>query len=74
LTERGKDSKEVIAKRLDKTREEISHYAEYDYLVINDNLEVATKELISIIIANRLTTVKQTNKNIALLQALCDGN
>lgn len=51
---RAKDDEEVIATRLRKAADEISHYAEYDYLVINDEFENATAALESVFISRRL--------------------
>ena len=41
LVGRGQDSKEVIAERMSKAISEISHYDEYDYVIVNDNFEQA---------------------------------
>ncbi len=49
LVKRGTDSPEEIAKRLRTARKEITRISEYDYLVINDNLEVAVEDVLSII-------------------------
>lgn len=54
LVRRAEDSSEVIEKRLDNALEEISHWNEYDYVVINDDLERAFNEVKSILIAERL--------------------
>jgi guanylate kinase len=52
LSDRG-DGDESIERRMRDAKTEISHYAEYDYLVINDNLKTALQELKSIIIAGQ---------------------
>lgn len=54
LESRGQDNEEVIAKRMSAARTEVSHYLEYDYLVINDDFDQALEELKSIIQADRL--------------------
>ena len=54
LQGRGQDDDAVIAKRLAGAKEEISHWNEYDYLVVNNDFDVALGELKSILIANRL--------------------
>ena len=59
LTKRAQDNKEVIKKRLSKAREDISNYKEFDYLVVNDNLEIATKELMAIVTSLNLSIDKQ---------------
>lgn len=54
LRARGQDSAEVVADRMAKSRDEISHWAEYDYVLINANLAECEEELTSIIRAERL--------------------
>lgn len=49
LTGRGQDSQEVIAGRMAAAREEISHYGEYDHIVINDDFEQAVSSLAKLI-------------------------
>jgi guanylate kinase len=51
LRRRATDSPEVIARRLEKARQELEHYGEYDYLVMNDDLEQAYAELRAIYLA-----------------------
>jgi len=48
LTGRGQDSAEVIAKRMRKSWDEISHWAEYDYVLVNDDLDTTFTRLQSI--------------------------
>ena len=48
LTSRGTDSKDVIDRRIENAKQEIKYFQKYDYFVINDELEKASKELISI--------------------------
>ncbi len=48
LNSRGTDSKEVIAKRIKNAQDEIKYTQEYDYLIINDDLDVAADKLISV--------------------------
>lgn len=54
LSSRGQDSDEVIERRMRDAQEEMSHYPEYDYLVINDLFDQALGELRSIICSQRL--------------------
>ena len=56
LVNRKTDSRDVIAGRLDNAKSEISCYKDYDYIVINDRLHKAFRELESIIISSRLRT------------------
>ncbi|MCW8847493.1 MAG: guanylate kinase [Sedimenticola sp.] len=60
LSSRGQDSESVIRRRLAEAREEMSHYAEYDYIVVNDLFEQALGELRSIIMSRRLTLEVQS--------------
>ncbi len=48
LNSRNTDSKEVIEKRIKNAKYEIKYYQKYDYFIVNDNLELASKELVSI--------------------------
>lgn len=70
LRGRGTDSDEVIAKRLGQSCEDIKHYDEFDYVVINDEFETSVKQLKSIFHANRATLDKQQQKNRLLLSEL----
>ncbi len=58
LVNRKTDSKDVIAKRLDNVKNEIPYYKDYDYIVVNDSLDKAYRELESIIVSSRLRTSK----------------
>lgn len=59
LVSRGQDSDDVIAKRMAKSWDEISHWAEYDYVLINDNLEKTADRLFTIVTAERLRRTQQ---------------
>lgn len=59
LRARGQDSPEVIAGRMARSRDEISHYAEYDYVLINDDLEACYRRLRTIVEAERLRRIRQ---------------
>jgi guanylate kinase len=48
LTSRDTDSSEIIEKRFKNAKTEVEYFDTYDYLIINDNLEVAAKQLVSI--------------------------
>ncbi len=60
LKERAQDSAAVVARRMSKASEEISHWAEYDYIIVNDELEKSEQQLFSILQAERLKRVRQT--------------
>ena len=53
LISRQQDTPEVIAGRMEKSRAEISHWAEYDYVIVNDDIERSTQALITILTAER---------------------
>ncbi|MHC9237505.1 guanylate kinase [Pseudooceanicola sp. 502str34] len=59
LVSRGQDSDEVIAKRMEKSADEISHWPEYDYVLINDDLDVTFDRLRTIVAAERLRLSQQ---------------
>ncbi|MEX1147480.1 MAG: guanylate kinase [Sphingomonadales bacterium] len=60
LYARGQDSAEVVARRMAKAGEEISHWAEYDYVIINDDLDEALARIRAILDAERLKRDRQT--------------
>ena len=59
LRARAQDSDEIIAGRMAKSRDEISHWAEYDYVIINRDIDSAFNELIAILQAERLKRDRQ---------------
>jgi guanylate kinase len=59
LRSRGQDSDEVIAGRMAKSRDEISHWAEYDYVLVNDDLDQTFDQLTAILTAERLRRERQ---------------
>ena len=50
---RGQDSDDSIAKRLDRARKEVERYREFDYLIVNDDLERADNTILAIALAER---------------------
>jgi guanylate kinase len=60
LTTRAADSADVIARRMEKAASEISHYREYDYVVINADLEKSIAEVRTILNAERLRLDRRT--------------
>lgn len=70
LTQRGEDDAEVIRERLDKARWEMSHYHEYDYLLVNDDFAIALDDLASIVRAERLRLFRQQGRLGSLLDHL----
>lgn len=66
LEKRGKDDVQVISRRMADAVAEMSHYSEFDYLIVNDDFSVALNALKSIVVANRLKQIRQS----AMLQSL----
>lgn len=67
---RGQDSLEVIQHRMEQAVSEMSHYDEYDYLIVNDDFETALAELASIISAERTRVTAQRLRHADLLKQL----
>jgi guanylate kinase len=63
LRSRAQDSDAVIAGRMAKSRDEISHWAEYDYVIINRDVEAAEAELKTILMAERARADRQPGLN-----------
>ncbi|WOH36066.1 guanylate kinase [Thalassotalea fonticola] len=70
LRNRGQDSEEIIAERMEKAESECSHYQEFDYIVINDDFDVAITDLNTIINNQRLKQSQQAEKHQELLTRL----
>lgn len=70
LQGRGQDSEDVINKRLAGAVTEMRQYVHFDYVVINDNFDVALTELKAIIIANRQTRERQQHRHAQQIAAL----
>ena len=70
LKSRAQDSDEVVARRMAKATAEISHWEEYDYVVINDDLEATLLKVQSILIAERLKRIRQTSLE-GFVKSLC---
>ncbi len=70
LRGRGTDSDDVIAKRLGQSCDDIKHYDEFDYVVVNDDFEESVNQLASIFHANRSKLEKHMQKNQALMDDL----
>ena len=60
LTNRAQDSAETVAMRMSKASDEISHYAEYDYIIVNHDLAESVMQVQSILRAERLKRARQT--------------
>jgi guanylate kinase len=62
LAGRAQDSAEVVARRMADARSELSHYPEYDYLVVNDDFATALADLRAILAAERLRGPRQARR------------
>ena len=70
LVDRGQDSGTVIERRLQAARGEISHLAEFDYVMINNDFDDAVEDLVSIVRATRLRTASQIARHSDLINIL----
>ncbi|RUR19274.1 guanylate kinase [Legionella sp. km535] len=70
LMNRRQDKDEVISDRMKKAQDELSHYPEFDYLIVNDTFEHAAMDLRAIVTADRLRIDRQVNKQSKLLSFL----
>jgi guanylate kinase len=70
LTTRGQDDPGIIQRRMSEAVEEMSHYVESDFLLVNDDFELALAELHAIVISRRLSTRHQVPALAQLLEDL----
>jgi guanylate kinase len=70
LTNRGQDSDEIIEARMREAVSEMSHYVEYDYVVVNDDFATALDDLKAIFRANRLSQTHQQQEHGELFKQL----
>jgi guanylate kinase len=70
LSSRAQDDEAIINQRMQSAIAEMSHYKEFNYLVINDDFETALAEMQSIILANRSSLSRQMAKNAELISSL----
>ena len=63
LRQRGQDSDAVIAGRMAKARDEISHWAEYDYVIVNHDIDASEAQLRTILMAERARADRQPGLN-----------
>lgn len=70
LTGRGQDDEVTIARRMAEAKSESSHYAEADFLVINDDFDCALNDLKTILHSQRLTLDKQQQRHKDLVKDL----
>jgi guanylate kinase len=67
---RGQDSEAVIAQRLAAAHEELSHYGEFDYLIVNEHFDRAVDEMCSVFTACRLRRDRQIARHAELIATL----
>ena len=70
LTGRGTDAPEVVERRLTEAREECQHALEFDFLVVNDDFEVALADLLAIVRSQRVRIGVQQERHSELLAQL----
>jgi guanylate kinase len=70
MRKRGQDTEDVIAQRLSAAREEMSHYGEFDYVIVNEVFDTAVDEMCAIFTASRLRREQQQAEHGALIDAL----
>ena len=70
LKGRGKDNDAVIAKRMAAVREDVAHIAEFSYVIINDNLDAALRELDAVVLSARLRCAMQLSRYQNLINQL----
>jgi guanylate kinase len=70
LLERGRDALDVIDARMRSALAEMSHFDEYEYLLINDDFDAALQELCTVVLANRYKTASRRHRLGPLLGSL----
>ena len=74
MRKRGQDSEAVMVQRLAAAREEMSHYGEFDYVIVNEHFETAVDDMCAIFRASRLRKDAQVARHARLITALlADG-
>jgi len=70
LTGRGQDDQSIIDRRMQDAVSEMQHFDEFDYLVINDDFNIALNDLTHIVYTQRLSLAQQTQQHQDLLKQL----
>lgn len=70
MRKRGQDSEATIAQRLAAAREEMSHYGEFDYVIVNEHFDTAVDDMCAIFVASRLRKDIQVARHARLITAL----
>ncbi len=70
LRRRGQDSDDIIEERMCTAVDEMSHYNEYDFLVVNDDFEIALNEIVGVVKSQRLLIQRGSHTHSALINQL----
>lgn len=70
LRGRGKDSEEVIARRMAVAKEEVNHVDEFDFVIVNEYIDDAVRDIVAVVRAQRLTLARQSTRHTALISSL----
>ena len=70
MRKRGQDSEDVIARRLAAARTEMSHYGEFDYVIVNEDFDTAVDDMCAIFRASRLRRGIQQERHAVLIDGL----
>ncbi|GGP22548.1 guanylate kinase [Silvimonas iriomotensis] len=70
LRARGKDPEDVIQRRMSKAREEMGHVSEAQYVIINEHIDDAVRDIISVVRAERLRGERQAVRHAELVNSL----
>ena len=70
MRKRGQDSEAVMAQRLAAAREEMLHYDEFDYVIVNEVFDTAVDEMCAVFTASRLRRAQQQQRHAALIETL----
>ncbi|MFZ2008331.1 MAG: guanylate kinase [Stellaceae bacterium] len=73
LKTRAQDSDEVVAARMAKAREEMSHWTEYDYVIVNDDLQKSVEQAEAIVAAERFKRGRRDESASASILETADG-
>jgi guanylate kinase len=73
LRTRAQDEASIVAKRMAKASSEISHWPEYDYVIVNDDIDVAHAKILSILLAERLKRARQIGLSDFVRQLIGNG-
>lgn len=74
LNSRGQDSAEIIARRMKDATSDMAHYVEFDYVIINDDFDEATRQLAAVVLAQRQRLAVVSRRQKTALEALLGDN